>query len=70
MIVTLVDVLFNSALDYELCVLKLYVTPLLKAVPPKSEHYTTARELLRFLENFQGVPHDFVSDIYGSNVIV
>jgi len=46
------NVMFNSALDYEIGVLSPFVQPLLKAVKPSSgEAYTQARRLLSFLEN-------------------
>ncbi len=51
------DVMFNSALDYEIGVLSPFVQPLLKEVPPSSgEAYTQARRLLSFLENVYPIP--------------
>ena len=44
------DVMFNSALLYELSVLKPHVEPLLRQVPENREEYSVARRLLRFLE--------------------
>lgn len=44
------DVMFNSALPYELSVLKSHVEPLLRQVPENREEYSVARRLLRFLE--------------------
>lgn len=44
------DVMFNSALLYELAVLKPLVEPLLRQVPENREEYSVARRLLRFLE--------------------
>jgi len=46
------DSAFNSALDYELAVLKVYAEPLLASVKPESAQYQEARRLLSFLENF------------------
>ncbi|HET6487088.1 MAG TPA: nucleoside kinase [Spirochaetia bacterium] len=46
------DSAFNSALDYELAVLKTYAEPLLATVKPDSPEYQDARTLLRFLANF------------------
>ena len=43
------DVMFNSALTYELCIMKKYAYPALQAVPPESPHYTLARRLVKFL---------------------
>jgi len=46
------DSAFNSALDYELAVLKVYAEPLLASVKPDVPQYQEARSLLSFLENF------------------
>ena len=55
------DVMFNSALDYEIGVLSPFVQPLLKGVKPSSgEAYTQARRLLSFLENVYPIPADLV----------
>ncbi|MCR4660209.1 MAG: nucleoside kinase [Bacteroidales bacterium] len=44
------NVMFNSALLYELGVLKVYAEPLLKEVPENCEEYSIARQLLDFSE--------------------
>ncbi|MCC8127635.1 MAG: nucleoside kinase [Clostridiales bacterium] len=49
------DIMFNSALVYELSVLKPYVDPLLFAVPADSDEYVEAKRLLKFLDYFLGV---------------
>lgn len=46
---------FNSALDYELAVLKPLVEPLLVEVKPWHAQYAEARGLLNFLASFLGV---------------
>jgi uridine kinase len=46
------DSAFNSALDYELAVLKVLAEPLLGSVPPDQPEYQDARSLLGFLANF------------------
>ncbi len=46
------DSAFNSALDYELAVLKIYAEPLLSSVKPDVPEYQDARALLSFLGNF------------------
>jgi len=46
------DSAFNSALDYELAVLKVYAEPLLASVKPDTPEYQEARMLLSFLGNF------------------
>ncbi|HCS35816.1 MAG TPA: AAA family ATPase [Sphaerochaeta sp.] len=55
------DVMINSALEYELAVLKPYAEPLLKTVKPEAyEAYPTARRLLAFLENVYPIPANLV----------
>jgi uridine kinase len=52
------DIAFNSALDYELAVLKVYAEPLLRSVKPHMAEYSEAIRLLSFLENFASIlPH-------------
>jgi len=46
------DVMLNTALDYELAVLKVYAEPLLRCVNPLMPEYSEACRLLRFLDNF------------------
>ena len=54
------DVIFNSALLYEIALLKTYVEPLLFAVPKDSEEYLEAKRLLKFLSYFLPLPADDV----------
>lgn len=55
------DVMINSALEYELPVLKPYVEPLLKTVKPEAyDAYPTARRLLGILEHVYPIPADLV----------
>ena len=49
------DAMFNSALVYELAVLKQYAQPLLFAIPKDSEEWLEAKRLLKFLDYFIGV---------------
>lgn len=49
------DVMFNSALIYELAVLKQYAQPILFGIPRESEEYVEAKRLLKFLDYFIGV---------------
>lgn len=49
------DAMFNSALVYEMCVLKQYAEPLLFKIDKKMPQYTEARRLLKFLDSFLGV---------------
>jgi uridine kinase len=46
------DSAFNSALDYELAVLKVYAEPLLASVKSDAVEYQDARMLMSFLANF------------------
>ena len=52
------DVMFNSALLYELAVLKLYAEPVLFQIPEDSPEYMEAKRLLKFLDYFVGVPSE------------
>lgn len=49
------DIMFNSALIYELCVLKQYAEPLLFNVPRDCPEYIEARRLIKLLDYFLGV---------------
>ena len=49
------DAMFNSALIYELAVLKQYAEPLLFSIPRDCEEYLEAKRLLKFLDYFLGV---------------
>ena len=49
------DVMFNSALLYELAILTPYEEPILYSVPRDSEEYPEAKRLLKFLDYFLGV---------------
>ncbi len=49
------DVMFNSALIYELAAIKQYAEPLLFNVPTDSEEYYEAKRLLKFLDYFLGM---------------
>ena len=50
------DVMFNSALIYELSVLKLYAEPLLFSIDADCPEYPEAKRLLKFLDYFLPVP--------------
>lgn len=50
------DAMLNTALDYELSVLKVYAAPLLRCVTPMEKEYSEAQRLLTFLENFSTIP--------------
>ena len=54
------NVMFNSALLYELGVLKRYAEPLLKQVPEDCEEYSIARQLLDFSELLLPIDDKFI----------
>lgn len=54
------DVMFNSALVYEISVLKQYIEPLLFGIPLESPYYTEAKRMLKFLDYFLGMNSDSV----------
>ncbi len=49
------DAIFNSALIYELAVLKLYAEPLLFGISKEDPQYYEAKRLLKFLDYFLGM---------------
>ena len=49
------DAVLNTALDYELSVLRVYAAPLLRRVNPTMPEYAEAQRLLGFLENFSTI---------------
>lgn len=49
------DAMFNSAMLFELAVLKVQAEPLLQDVPENCEEYSEARRLLHFLRYFQSI---------------
>ena len=54
------DVMFNSALLYELGVLRNYAEPQLKRVPQNSEQYATAQRLLQFVNLIEPINPKFI----------
>lgn len=54
------DVMFNSALIYELAVLKPYAEPILFGIDRDSEEYIEAKRLLKFLDYFLSVNSEVV----------
>ena len=56
------DVMFNSALVYELAVLKVYAEPLLFAIPKDCPEYLEAKRLLKFLDYFLPMPSEGISN--------
>jgi len=54
------DMMFNSALVYELAVLKLYAEPLLFGIPRDCPEYDEAKRLLKFLDYFLGMDSEMI----------
>jgi len=52
------DIMFNSALPYELGVLKSHVEPVLKEIQPNQTEYSEANRLLKFFSYFLPIPDD------------
>ncbi len=50
------DAMLNTALDYEIPVLKVYAEPLLRCVSPLQKEYSEANHLLQFLSYFSTIP--------------
>lgn len=49
------DVMFNSALVYEMAVLKKYAEPLLRQIKEQDQEYIKVKHLLKFLEYFEPI---------------
>ncbi|MDF2819810.1 MAG: nucleoside kinase [Clostridiales bacterium] len=54
------EAMFNSALIYEIAVLKLYAEPLLFGIPRTSPYYSEAVRLLKFLDYTLSVSNDYI----------
>lgn len=63
------DALFNSTTQYELPLLKLYVTPLLRNITPESAAYEKAQSLLFFLDKLDALPVDAINAIPCTSII-
>ncbi len=57
------DVMFNSALPYEMAILKQFAEPLLFRIDQGTPEYAEARRLIKFLDYFQGVSSEEVPQI-------
>ena len=55
------DMIINTALPYELGVLKVYAEPLLLSIDTDSKYYEEARRLLKFLRSFYSITSEYVS---------
>ena len=52
------DAMLNTAMLYELAVIKTQAEPLLQQVPENCEEYAEAYRLLKFLKYFHGIPYN------------
>ncbi|MDR0540522.1 MAG: nucleoside kinase [Spirochaetaceae bacterium] len=57
------DTIINSALEYELGVLRIYAEPLLRSVPVGEPVHAEAARLLNLLENFAAISPQYISGI-------
>ncbi|HBX47748.1 MAG TPA: AAA family ATPase, partial [Clostridiaceae bacterium] len=64
------DIMFNSTLVYEMCILKKFAQPLLKEIPADSPAYLEANRLLSFLNYFIDVKDDVVNNVIPNNSIL
>ena len=63
------DALFNSALLYELPLLKYYAEPLLRRIPPASPAFTEATRLLKFLEYIVALQPDEIAAVPPTSIM-
>lgn len=61
------DIFFNSALPYELAVLKIYAEPVLQSIGLDREHYSEVKRLIRFLDYF--LPVNMIHKIPGTSIL-
>lgn len=54
------NIIVNTALPYEIGVLKVYIEPLLRSIKVDSEYYEEARRLLNLLKMFYPISSEFV----------
>lgn len=57
------DIVLNTALIYELGILKTFAVPLLYNVNYKSEYYTEAKRIINFLKIFLNIPESALPEI-------
>jgi uridine kinase len=56
------DSIFNTALSYELSILKIYAEPLLFSVTEDSEYFDEARRMIKLLKNFLPISAEDIPD--------
>ena len=57
------DSKFNTALHYELPVLRRYAFELLRQIPPEDPNFQAARRLVKMLNYFQPIPADMMDEV-------
>lgn len=55
------DIVFDSALPYEVSVMKHYALPILKSVPEENERHDELLELVKAFEHFEGIDPELVA---------
>lgn len=60
------DIMFNSSLIYEMCILRTYAEPLLMKLEPNNERYSEVKRLIEFLSYF--LPID-AKDIPNNSIV-
>lgn len=55
-----VDYVFNSQLDYEFCITKKHILPLLKEIKSDSEYFNLASTLKKYVKYFKDIDDDLV----------
>lgn len=63
------DIMFNSALNYELAMLRVYAEPLLRRISPESPVYGEARRLLDFIGHVTPLTLDEISAIPPTSIM-
>lgn len=56
------DIVINTALAYEVGVLKVYIEPLLYSVEINNQYYEEARRIINFLKPFFSIPSEYVPE--------
>lgn len=56
------DIVINTALAYEVGVLKVYIEPLLYSVDINNKYYEEARRIINFLKPFFSIPSEYVPE--------
>ncbi len=63
------DIMFNSALTYEMYVLRTYAEPLLRRIKPTDPAFTEAIRLLKFLSYFEVLPPNTENYIPSNSIL-